>query len=282
VVLQKDARYVGTVTSYYKWNGYGWVKLARKGIVVDDEVFVFWKSIQTEDRYPHLNKDMQVEFALHESEEGGKTKVRAKAVTLPGGLPVSIQDEADFEKKAFVGGQNVRFSGQLKYYSTKWKEGKVTLDDGYAIDAEVPKELRVEDAEVNCGGKQPFGMKDVPVEFGIWKNAGGKHKIYNMTMASGKPFTKEALENRTLASTQEFRGTVSVNMWKQGWGLITVSPTTPLPPQVVQKKSEDGVQLYFRESDVRENAWLKKGQEVFFRPYTDDKGAGACDIHPVA
>merc|ERR1719235_2300694 len=111
-------------------------------------------------------------------------------------MKIAVQDEADAEKKTFVGGQHLRYTGTLAYYSSKTEMGQVKIDAGYAMEEKVPDEIVVEIAEMNCAGKKPFGMKDLSVEFGIWKTVNGKYKAYNLTLPGGIPITKESLEHR--------------------------------------------------------------------------------------
>eukprot|EP00929_Paragymnodinium_shiwhaense_P045023 TRINITY_DN23057_c0_g1_i3.p1 TRINITY_DN23057_c0_g1~~TRINITY_DN23057_c0_g1_i3.p1 ORF type:complete len:120 (+),score=20.96 TRINITY_DN23057_c0_g1_i3:68-427(+) len=63
-VIDKEARYTGTVSTYYKWKGYGFIKLSQEGVVPHDTIFVHWSNVQTDDRFPFLVKDAQVEFGL--------------------------------------------------------------------------------------------------------------------------------------------------------------------------------------------------------------------------
>jgi len=297
--VDKEVRYQATVEYYQKWRGYGWLKLAQTGILPEDKVFVHHKSLQSDDRFPFLVKDMQVEIGLHpysSKKTPGKIYVRAKAVTLPGGARIAVQDEMDAEKKQFVGGQHLRYSGKLQWYSVQRDFGYVTMDDGFVMDEAVPKSIKVEVSEVNSGGKPiPTKMKDVQVEFGIVKTRKGEFRCYNMTLPGGEAIAKEVLEKRETAGPRLYKGTVEVNMWKQGYGFIKVAPGAPLPPKVTAKLAQakkakeangkgKGKQaqeslLYFRNSDIRDNQWLRKGQEVQFKVYTDDNGAGAMDIH---
>merc|ERR1719378_1093082 len=140
---------------------------------------------------------MDLEFGL-EIVTDKKTKVKslkAKEVCLPGGVAVAIQDQVDSEKKQFVGGQDLRYSGTLKFYKAKDGYGYITMDEGFALEEEVPKDIRVERAEVNCGGEQPRNLKSVKqVEFGIWKTKKGHHKVYNMTLPGGIPIDVNAAE----------------------------------------------------------------------------------------
>merc|ERR1712118_181062 len=132
--------------------------------IPEDKVFCYWKSLKSDDRFPQLKADMKVELGLHpykSKSAPGKSFVRAKNITMPGGANIAIQDDLDAEKKSFVGGQHLRYTGTCNYYSVKRDAGKVTIDKGYAMEEAVPESIRVEQAEVNCGGKQPFGMKEV-------------------------------------------------------------------------------------------------------------------------
>merc|ERR1719335_665427 len=109
-------------------------------------------------------KGMEVEFGLHvykSKQNPDKSYVRAKTVTLPGAVQIAVQDDLDAEKKTFVGGQHLRYTGKLKFYRKNDGFGYVQIDDGFSYPAgeDVPKEIRVEEAEVNCGGSKPMSMK---------------------------------------------------------------------------------------------------------------------------
>mmetsp|Transcript_3975 Transcript_3975/g.10768 ORF Transcript_3975/g.10768 Transcript_3975/m.10768 type:complete len:371 (-) Transcript_3975:82-1194(-) len=284
--VDKTVRYLGKVTKYIKWSGYGWIELNDKGVLPGDKIFCFHKSLQSEDRFPFLVQDMEVELSLHpygKTSAPGKIFVRAKNVSLPGGRPVAIQDQVDAEKKNFVGGQHLRYTGTLEWYSNQKKFGYVKMDDGFDLGGEpVPKDLKVENAEVNSGGKEiPGKMKDLHVEFSIWKTQKGDYRVYNMTLPGMTPITAEALEHRVVAEGLEFKGTVHSNWWQQGYGMIKLAAGTALPAavQAKMKKTKEGDDLlYFRNQDIQAGQWMKKGMEVTFQVYSDDKGCGACDV----
>jgi len=264
-----------------KWSGYGWIELQDKNVIPDNTVYVFHKSLKSEDRFPFLMPDMVVELGLHpfgKKSMPGKIFIRAKAVSLPGGKPIAIQDAFDAEKKTFVGGQHLRYTGVLEWYSVPRQFGYVKMDDGFDLGGEpVPNSVKVEMAEVNSGGEEiPTRMKDVPVEFSIWKTQKGDYRVYNMTLPGGQPITAPALENRKVFRGQEFTGTIDSNWWQQGYGMIKVAEGTALPPQVQAKMKND--LLYFRNSDIKDKRWVKKTMKVTFQVYIDDKGCGACEI----
>merc|ERR1719159_63513 len=115
---------------------------------------VYWKAIQTDDRWPSLYKGYKCECSLKKQKKGRETTIAAKDVTAPGGENVAIQDENE-DKKEYVGDKNMRFLGNVKFYDFQKGFGYVKLQEGYAIDEDVPKELRVVRAEINAGDDAP-------------------------------------------------------------------------------------------------------------------------------
>merc|ERR1711920_707305 len=104
---------------------------------------------------------------------------------------------------------NLRYTGNLKWYNPHKQMGYVTLDEGYALDADVPKELQVEEAEVNCGGKRPsVKMEKMAVKFGIYKNKKGKYLVYNMCLPGGGSMARENIEGRTGLGEAMFLGEI--------------------------------------------------------------------------
>lgn len=287
----KDARYAGEVISYYKFSGYGFIKPDLAGIVPGDKVFVFWKSLQSDDRFPSLTKGMRVEYGISQRTKNGQPMLTATNVTLQGGTAVAVQDMQD-AKKTFIGGQNLRYTGTLKFFSPKMGFGYIALDDGFAFDEEVPKEIRVETAEVNAGGRNPSHVKETLVEFGIWKTQKGAFKAYNMTLPGGQPMTSEALEHRQPQTTSRtYKGTVCMWNWRQGWGFIEPEAGTVFPPAIQAKVQQAATEaatsgktfehewaIYFRKTDVAGDFRLEKGATCTFQVYTDDKGVGANNV----
>lgn len=308
--VDAQARYTGTVSVYNKWKGFGFINLSTKGVVPEDRIFVHWRNIQSEDRFPFLEKDMEVEFGLMKWKERSNgnwkmvTTLRCKTVTQVGGQPICLQDSSDAEQKTFVGGQDTRYTGKLKFYEPRSGFGYVTMNEGYALEEGVPKELRVERAEVNAGGKQPVAMENLEVEFGIWKTKKGAFKVYNMTLPGGLPLTQERLEHRAVDTSIQLEGKVEMWSFKQGWGFIKVEDESTISADVRQKLEEqmqnakqraekkkgqkagevkinekdDALMFYFRRGDLKDVGKLSKDDKVIFHAYTDDKGAGACNI----
>jgi len=292
--LDADARFTGTVTHYHKWQGYGFIKPSQEGAIPNDKLYVHWSNIQSSDRFPFLLPDQEVEFGLMKWTQSGRTTLRAKTVTGPGGKLVAVQDDLDAQRKQFVGGQMLRYTGKLKFYNPRQAFGYVVLDDGFQLEEGVPKELRVEEAEVNAGGKRPqVWMENIDVEFGIVKNKRGQFLAYNMTLPGGAPLLRDTLENRKLLGANRYAGTIAYFNWQKGWGLITPDPTVPLPGEVAQKlveqqdairakgKEPTGAAIYFRRPDVARGMKLDKDTKLTFALYIDDNGAGAGEVQEV-
>mmetsp|Transcript_66018 Transcript_66018/g.148975 ORF Transcript_66018/g.148975 Transcript_66018/m.148975 type:complete len:281 (+) Transcript_66018:30-872(+) len=194
VAIDPNRRFPGRVKNYHRQRGYGFISLCDPGVVDGDAVFVFWQSIKTRDRYPSLMKGMEVEFCIRV--EPGATSTRpseclaAFDVTLQGGDFINLHSKAD-EQKVIVGGKDRRFTGTLKFYVPARGYGYITLDDNkcYRLSAEevnVPKEIRVEAAEMNATGQDPVHLRSVAVEFGIWKTSRGAYTANNVTLLGGK------------------------------------------------------------------------------------------------
>jgi len=292
--VDPNMRYTGVVSFYAKWKGYGFVTVSQKGVVPNDRLFVHWRQVQSDDRFPFLVKDLDVEFGIMKWKDwnGNITTLRAKNLTLLGGMTVALQDDEDARSKTFIGGQNLRYTGVLKFFDPRCGFGYVTMDQGYDVDPSVPSELRVETAEVNAGGHQPLYMKNLNVEFGIWRTHRGNYKVYNMTLPGGHPLTQDALENRISMGPQTYRGSVNIWNWRQGWGFILVDALQTLPPRVMAKLAHmqqiarqrgksitNEKMLYFRRPDCSQGLNPSRGMQVIFQLYIDDKGAGACDVH---
>lgn len=177
--------FIGTTITYYTFQGYGFIVPDETGIIPNDKVFVHWKQLKSTDRYPALVKDSKVQFTLVQVEKNGVTTLQADNVCAPGGLPLATQDAAD-AKKTFVGGQNLRYTGLLKFFLPSRGFGYIKIDPGFQYDREgVPEEIRVETVEMNCGGGNPPYMENVQVEFGIWMTTRGAFKGYHVTLPGG-------------------------------------------------------------------------------------------------
>lgn len=292
--VDSNARYAGTVDFYQKWKGYGFLKITQPGVVPNDRIFVHWKQVMSDDRFPFLSKDIEVELSIMKQRDNWNPNIftlRANNVTQVGGTNVALQDEIDASTKTFVGGQHLRYTGTLKFFNARRGMGYVMMDPGYDVDASVPQELRVHTEEVNAGGRQALTMENLAVEFGIFKTPRGLYQVYNMTLPGGHPLTQDALENRISMGVQGYKGEITMWNWRAGWGFIRADAAPPLPPRVLAKLqaqvaaarqrgkniNEDKL-LYFRKNDCNPTFQGRKGSQVTFQIYIDDKGAGACEV----
>jgi len=191
--VNPNKRFTGSVNAYWKFQGYGFIEPDQGDALPGGRVFVHWKDISSSDRFPSLVKETRVQFSLIKfTKEDGVTQLRAANVTGEFGEELSVQDEAD-AKKNYVGGQQLRYTGVLKFFSPKNGFGYIKIDDGYDYGAhQVPKEIRAETAELNCGGAHPKHInEETQVEFGIWVTKKGVFKAYNVTSPGGVPLEGE-------------------------------------------------------------------------------------------
>jgi len=293
--VDEDARHEGECVFYNRSNGYGFIKLNETGIVPDDKVMVYWKDITTEDRWPALHKGFKCELSLKVAKRGRDMTVKANQVTAPGGEPVAIQDENE-DKKEYVGDKHMRFLGNVKFYDFQKGFGYVKLQEGYAIDEDVPKELRVQRAEINAAeGDPPRLGNDMEIEFGISKNKKGQYACYNVTMPGGETISRNVVEGREEVGKGTYTGEITMWSWN-GFGWIKPDNADKLPADIQkalkedlekrQKKAEkngkdkpDEAALYFRRADRAEtDKKIQKGAKVSFEIYKDNQGVGASKV----
>lgn len=293
--VDEDARHEGECVYYNKGSGYGFIKLTESGIVPDDKVMCYWKDITTEDRWPSLYKGFKCELSLKVAKRGNQTTVRAKEVTAPGGESVAIQDENE-DKKEYVGDKHMRFLGNVKFYDFQKGFGYVKLQEGYAIDEDVPKELRVVRAEINAGDDAPRLSNEMEVEFGISKNKKGQYACYNVTLPGGDVVSRNVVEGRSEFGKTTYTG--EITMWNRmgGYGWIKPESSAKFPAEIKKAMTEDHEKrskklekagkdapkeqsLYFRRGDRADfDSKIGKGVKVTFGVYKDNQGVGACNV----
>eukprot|EP00913_Durusdinium_trenchii_P014259 g13377.t1 len=160
--------------------------------------------------------------------------LKAKTVTLPGGGLVNIQDAMDAESMQFVGAQNFRYTGTVKFFDQFRGFGWVSIDDGFAMEDPVPKEIKVDLVELNTGGKSlRMRIDKLAIEFGIIKGKNGEFMAYNVTLPGGTPITQEAIEHRQEEGAgQRYSGVIQWWHRWQGWGHILPDPGCTFPAAV--------------------------------------------------
>jgi len=292
-VVDENARFVGKVSAFGKFHGFGTIAPNDEGLVPGNQVFVHWSGLKSADRAPFLLPEMEVEFSLEKMEDKkGGHSLRAKDVSMPGGGVIGLQDGLD-ATKTFVGGRDTRYTGKLKFYDPKKRFGFVIIDASCAIspDEKVPKELKIWESEVNCGGKSPPKMQNMDVEFGVWKNDWGSCYAHNMTMPGGAPIEAAASnsQERVIVGEGPFTGTVTSFNAKHGWGMIKPEFAEALPQAALEKMAEmklaaeangkvAGENLFVGKQDFEAGCSPTEGMEVTFKVYTDAKGVGACNV----
>eukprot|EP00425_Heterocapsa_triquetra_P007983 CAMPEP_0195160180 /NCGR_PEP_ID=MMETSP0448-20130528/186537_1 /TAXON_ID=66468 /ORGANISM="Heterocapsa triquestra, Strain CCMP 448" /LENGTH=290 /DNA_ID=CAMNT_0040198981 /DNA_START=18 /DNA_END=886 /DNA_ORIENTATION=- len=134
-VVDGEKTFKGTCSAYYKFNGYGFVTPDEKDALPSEKVFVHWKNIVTNDRYPSLTKDLAVTFKVQKVEMQGVGTLQATNICGLNGEPISVQDDPD-DKNTVVGDKNLRYTGTLKFFAPKRGYGYIRIDPGYQYDKE--------------------------------------------------------------------------------------------------------------------------------------------------
>lgn len=303
--VDERERHKGVCRSWRNESGFGFIEMEEKGRVPGDSVFVHWKDLKSTDAFPQLLPGIKVELSIlkHRDVPSGVMTLKAHTVTAPEGGMLKIQEKAAAALLHFIGGQHARYTGMLRFFTPEQRFGWIKVDEEYAFPEPVPKEIRVDYEEVNAGGQQPIPMKNLPVEFGITRSKVG-YRAYNMSNAGGQPLTMAGTEHRKVLEGKSYVGIVQKWDWEKGFGWIKGTQGVVYPPEVVAKirevktvkrwgradgeKKEDlnhyDLHLYFRLEDIHPSlitngdAQIDKGQQVGFKLYVDDKGAGACDV----
>ena len=113
--------------------GFGFIDCSDRSVAPNGKVFVFWKNIESDDRFPFLVEGLDVEFSVLKVRDMRFRDIwtlRANNVTLVGGTRISLQDDIDAQTKRFVGGQHLRYTGRLKFFNPRRGFGYVEIHDG--------------------------------------------------------------------------------------------------------------------------------------------------------
>ena len=104
----------GTVKAFNSKRGFGFITPDKGG----DDVFVHWEAIQTDERWPKLEKEAKVQYTVEYDENG---KAKAASVTAAGGGKITAAED----DKTY---------GDFRYPGTvKWFRGWVGQEGGFGF-----------------------------------------------------------------------------------------------------------------------------------------------------
>jgi len=200
-----------------------------------------------------------------------------------------------------IGDVDFRFTGTLVSFDSKAGQGTITVDRGYAFSNKVPvpSEIVVKAEQLNTDGEKPGSFSNLAVEFAlelieeVWQ-------ARRVTLPGGIAMTQAVLENRQLAFNdgRRFFGVVIFYDPDRGFGFIKLQEPDALPVHIQSRVRQRALLvkhdcpadpetqaqlerlLYFRDADTDFEAPLRMGvgTNVGCQVYTDDNGAGACDV----
>lgn len=300
--VDEKKTYPGTCVYFNKRSGYGFIKPDADGVAPEDKIMVYWREIQSDDRWPFMHKDLKVQFQMTKfvPKSGDGCIIKAVNVCAPGGKKINLQDDLE-DKFEYVHSRATRFTGVVKFYSIPKGFGYITLDNGYAGVEDVPTDLLVVRNEIASGNSAPSLRKELKVEFGIKKNAKGEYSCYNVSLPGGEDVERTAVEERKLAGNSTFSGQISFYNAKGRYGYIKPENTGKFPANAKKaledsaasaksklakkgkdQKAEKQVEslLYFRRGDLESSEGQKiwRGVNCTFKLYVDNRGAGAHEI----
>lgn len=170
---ETPTRYEGVCTEFKSQRGFGYIE--KEGEATKDapkKVFVQWKEIQTDDRWPQLEEGLKVEFSI----EKGKKGHHATNVTLPGGGKITVDAE---KGKDIIPGE---LKGTVKFFHLRRGFGYIEVEgdlpEGVEIKADKgkeksKKEVHVARSEIITEDDPPALKTGMKVKFKLFKNDKG-------------------------------------------------------------------------------------------------------------
>jgi len=293
----------GTVVRFFRGRGFGFIKPEAGG----KEVFVHWEDLVTDDHWPFVKRDTEVEYVLEENDG----KYAAKEVTLVDGekIPIFVKPYENRE----VNKEDI-YTGTVKFFDGRKGFGFVTPDeeiswentssgDGlfFSRDAFIATNagkgmvLRVRDGlrvsfkiykdEKGLGACEVQNEDQTPLEC-VPRKDGGSRKRKRKRGDTGKKNTKKV---KTVAKTKDeliaerevdeddnvYTGTVMFYKQHKEFGFIKIEEEITFKDTTISEK------LYVMKEDIvcdSEDVGLTSGSEVMFKIYKDSKGLGAAEV----
>jgi len=290
----------GTIARFIRGRGFGFIK-PEEG---DEEVFVHWENLVTDDDWPFVEKGTKVEYLLGVDKDG---KPAAKDVTLVGGkkIPVftKVYDDREVnEDETFTGA--VKFfdgwkgfgyvkpdeeitwkgesSGEGVYFS---RDAILTSNAGKDMVLRVSRDLRLsfkvyKDTK-GLGACEVQNEDGTPLEYQPWKEGGSRKRKRQGKKKNKKPAKKaktkeELIEEREIDEDENtYTGIVkSYNPGKE-FGFIGISEEISFNDGTVKDK------IFVMKEDIvcySDEVGLTVKSEVMFKVYKDSKGLGAYEV----
>jgi cold shock CspA family protein len=171
----------GTVKNFNSKRGFGFITPDKGG----DDVFCHWEAIQTDERWPKLEKDQKVTFSVEYDENG---KAKAANVTKAGGGKITA-------------GTDTKTYGDFRYPGTvKWFRGWTGKEGGFGfitlnMEATVGDETLAEGDEIYVSREEllaenpqnPKICGGMEVEFLVAKTDYDKFVASEVTLPGGDP-----------------------------------------------------------------------------------------------
>jgi len=176
--MEATKRYQGTVQEFKTQRGFGYLKLKveDKNDKEKNKVFVHWKQIHTDDRWPALEAGMEVEYGI---EKGQRDRYQAKHVTLPGGGKIKKEDKNV---------ENVfgKYTGTVTFFNYRTGTGFIEVDKPIpGVDLGPKNSLNVARNEIITDDETPTLRTGQKVSFGVFKSERA-YGARNVTGPGGK------------------------------------------------------------------------------------------------